>query len=53
MMVKRVTRSRETTGAGGAEVRWHGLPARLTEEVQNEGNTFTRLQKRPEKRARV
>jgi hypothetical protein len=46
MMVKGTVRSRATTGAGGAEVRrtyWHGLPARLTDEVENESDTFPRL----------
>jgi hypothetical protein len=50
-MVKRATGSRETTGAGGAEVRRtyrHGLLTSLTDEFKNESNTFTRLQKRRE-----
>jgi len=46
MMVEGGTRYRETTGAGGAEIRrtyWHGLPTTLTNEVENEGNSVTRL----------
>ena len=46
MMVEGGTRCRETTSAGGAEIRrtyWHGLPTTLTDEVENEGNSFTRL----------
>lgn len=46
MMVEGGTRYRETTGAGGAEIRrtyWHGLPTTLTDEAENEGNSFTRL----------
>jgi hypothetical protein len=51
VMVKRATGSRETTGAGGAEVRRtyrHGLLTSLTDEFKNESNTFARLQKRRE-----
>jgi hypothetical protein len=49
MMVEGGTRCRETTGAGGVEIRrtyCHGLPTTLTDEVENEGNSFTRLQER-------
>jgi hypothetical protein len=51
MMVEGGMRCRETTSAGGAEIRrtyWHGLPATLTDEVEDEGNSFTRLQERPQ-----
>lgn len=50
-MVEGGTRCRETTSAGGAEIGgtyWHGLPTTLTDEVENEGNSFTRLQETPE-----
>jgi hypothetical protein len=56
MMVKGATRVRETTGAGGAEVRRtyrHGLPASLADEVEDESNTLPRLKKRPETRELV
>jgi hypothetical protein len=49
-MVEGGTRCRVTTSAGGAEIRrtyWHGLPTTLTDEVEDEGNAFTRLQERP------
>ena len=45
-MVRGVTRCREAAGAGRAEVRrtyCHGLPAGLTDDVENESDTFTRL----------
>jgi hypothetical protein len=47
-MVQGATGCRETTGADRAEIRrtyCHGLPAGLTDDVEYECDTFTRLER--------